>query len=133
MSQLVINVNMDFPLLLDNKWFSGEVFYKVITFISMFSSLPGLCLSFLIWAFAIYCCKANHLFLYEIVGVCPQAPGNSSVSFSLVPGVYRETWFLIIADNSKSLYALVLMLLLTYWVMSITPDSWSVLNLITGQ
>ena len=47
---------------LDNKWFSREVVYNMVAFISMFSSLLALYLSFLIQAFVIYCSKANDLF-----------------------------------------------------------------------
>lgn len=50
------------PPALDNKWFSREVVYNVVAFISMFSSLLALYLSFLIQAFAVYCSKANNLF-----------------------------------------------------------------------
>lgn len=111
------------PPALDNKWFSGGVVYNMAAFISMFSSLPALYLSFLIWAFVIYCCKANNLFLHEIVRMWPQVPEDSS-AFYFSLGVLEEASFLTISCKSKSFYTLILIHLLTNLIMNITPDSY---------
>lgn len=91
------------PPALDNKWYSREVVYNMVAFISMFSSLPALYLSFLIWAFVIYCCKANNLFLREIVRMWPQVPEDCSASFYFSLGV-SEALFLTISCKLKFLY-----------------------------
>lgn len=112
------------PPALDNKWFSREVVYNMVAFISRFSSLPALYLSFLIWAFVICCCKANNLFLHEIIRMWPQVPEDSSDSFYFSLGVLGEASFLTISCKSKSLYTLILIHLIINWIMNITPDSY---------
>lgn len=121
------------PPALDNKWFSREVVYNMVAFISMFSSLLALYLSFLIWAFVIYCCKANNLFLHEIVRMWPQVPEDSSASFYFSLGVLGEGLFLTILCRSTFLYTWILIHLLINWIMNITPDSWSLLSFILAQ
>lgn len=110
---------------LDNKWFSREVVYNMVAFISMFSSLLALYLSLLIWAFVICCCKANNLFLHKIVRMWPQVPEDNSASFDISLGVLGEGLFLSISCKSTFLSILILIHSLINWIMNITPDGWS--------
>lgn len=99
LSQLVINVNTDCHLL----WITSDILEKFSATwlpLSVCFLLSWHCIChFLIWAFVIYCCKANNLFLLEIAGKWPQVPVLDSFSFSM--DVLEGDWFLTSLHKSK--------------------------------
>ena len=104
------------PPALDNKWFSREVVYNMVAFISMFSSLLALYLSFLIQAFVIYCSKANDLFSAWNWTCRETAPMGTW--FFLTPQlIWLESWtnILELFDDFSLLCFLFLEILLYNW------------------
>ena len=120
------------PPALDNKWFSREVVYNMVAFISMFSSLLALYLSFLIQAFVIYCSKANNLFsAWNSRDVTSSSKRQFCLFFFSHECIGRN----VVSISYISIFPLYIdcNIFANNWVINITPDSRYVLSLIIAE